>query len=184
MEQQVVIAVASRTNNDDDVIIWSSLTPAECSKGVRWFAARPSKEQAQILATSQEKILPRLQSKNADRHADAHMRFAALLLAIRESGFDLIRKRGYRIAGNKQFEQFDQLRASTLMSIKERRKAPLRKQVLAYWGDVCTLKRNESAGFLLISRFLLQVHKIKISPQYLAKLWKELEGVSNGISRN
>lgn len=186
MSQQLVTTatITRRSNSDDDVIIWTALTPEECSKGMRWFSARSHKEQAQVLALSQEEILPRLQRKHSDRHGDAYMRLAALLLAIRENGFDLVRKRGFRVAGHKQFAQFDQLRAATLESIRERKKAPLRKQVLAFWGEVCTLKRHENTGFLLIARYLLQAHKVKVSPQYLAKLWKELEGGQDGIQRN
>lgn len=177
MEQQTLTttAIACRSNGDDDVAIWTALTPAERLKGMRWFAVRSPKEQAHILALSQEKIVPRLQRNYPDRYIDAYMHLAALLLAIRESGFDLTRKRGYRVAGNKQFEQFDLLRASTMEFIKEKRKAPLRKQVLAYWGDVRTFKR-EGTGFLLISRYLQQKHKVKVTPQYLAKIWKEIEG--------
>lgn len=162
-------------NSMDYVAIVSGLTPKEQKRASQWFARRSGEEQASIIVTSTQKILPQLKRQEPMRTEDGFMYLAALQLSIRQSGFDVTRKRGYRVAGTKEFNQFDELRDGILHSVKSKRKAPLRKELFAYWGDVRTLKLK-GTGFLLISRYLLKAHKIKVSPSYLNKLWNEVEG--------
>jgi hypothetical protein len=158
---------------EDKIAIWTALGHKERIRGVRWFASRPLAEQTRIIADG-EALLPRLQQIHPETEDDEHLRFAAFVLAIRRSGFDLIRKRGYRVLGHKNFEQFESLRQGTLSSLKREKKAPLRQEVLALWGEVRGL-RKQGNGFLLISRYLLRVHKLKVSVSYLVKLWREVE---------
>ena len=160
---------------EDKIALWTSLTPQEMARGVRWFASRPAAEQVSIMMDGEQKILPRLQKANPEIAPDSTLRYAAFVIAIRQAGFDLIRKRGYRVHGHKDFEKFEALRQGTLQSLKNRKRAPLRQVLLAHWGDVRTLKRG-GTGFLLISRYLVRAHSIKASPSYIARLWREIEG--------
>lgn len=180
MNMPIIIGAgnAKAERPEDKIVIWTSLGHKERVRGLRWFASRPMQEQARILADS-ETLLPELRRNHPEAAADEHLRYAAFVLAVRGAGFDLLRKRGYRIHGHKNFEQFEILRQGTLASLKSRKKAPLRQEVLALWGEVRVL-RIQGNGFRLISRFLLRAHKLKVSPSYLVKLWAELEG-ENGI---
>ena len=160
--------------SEDTIALWTSLTSGERVRGFHWFAARPANEQAEIIMEGEENILPHLRTANPEKEQDKHMRYAALLLAIRRAGFDLVRRRGYRVKGHKEFEKFEQLRQGTLQSLKNQKKAPLRQLLLAHWGDVRCLKK-QGTGFLLISRYLQRAHHIKASASYIARLWREVE---------
>lgn len=162
-------------STSDDCIIWGELTPKEWKRAMRWFAARSHDEQAEIFSTYVLETLPQLKGQNMTKQLDSYMHLAAFLLAIRKSGFDTIRKRGYRIAGATEFTNYEKLRNGVLNSIRNRKKSPIRQEVLAYWGDISVL-RKKGTGFLLISRYMMRAHKVKISPSYLSKLWKEREG--------
>lgn len=157
----------------DKTTLATGLTPSEMAKGVRWLASRPLEEQAIVLQYSFETHLPRLLAEAPANHSHGS-HYVALILAIREAGFDLIRKRGYRIASKKEFEKYDALRQGTMQSLRAKRQAPLRMKTLSLWGEVRRLKQ-EGNGFLLISRYLSRAHAMKVSPSYLAKLWSEVE---------
>lgn len=158
---------------EDKIALWTSLGHKERVRSIGWFASRPMPEQVRIIADS-ESLLPRLRQMYQHAADDEHVRYAAFILAIRGAGFDLTRKRGYRVHGHKNFAQFEALRQGTLASLKRGKKAPLRQEVLALWGEVSSL-RMQGNGFRLISRYLLRAHKLKVSASYLVKLWKELE---------
>ena len=158
---------------EDKIALWTSLGHKERERGVHWFASRPTEEQVRIIADS-ENLLPKFRQIHPDVAEDEHARYAAFILSIRGAGFDLIRKRGHRVHGHKNFAQFEALRQGTLASLKREKKAPLRQEVLALWGEVRGL-RMQGNGFRLISRYLLRAHKLKVSASYLVKLWKEVE---------
>ena len=160
---------------DDKITLWTELTPTERNKGARWFASRPQEQQAAVLLDCLTRVLPRLQLESQDKSEQALLSYTAFIVSVREAGFDLIRKRGYRVAGHREFAKFDSLRQGTLNSLRNKKKAPLRKELLAHWGDIRTLKEGKT-GFLLISRYMQRAHRIKVSPAYIAKLWKEIEG--------
>lgn len=158
---------------EDKIALWTSLGHKERARAVRWFASRPMPEQAQIIADS-EMLLLKLRQIHSEKADVEHLRYAALVLAIRGAGFDLIRKRGYRVHGHKNFEKFEELRQGTVASLRREKKAPLRQEVLSLWGEVRGL-RMQGNGFRLISRYLLRAHMLKVSASYLVKLWKEVE---------
>ena len=161
-------------NMEDKIALWTSLGHKERNRGVRWFASRPVTEQASIILDGVS-LLPNLQRAHPETAADAHLRYAAFVLAIRRAGFDLVRKRGYRVLGHNNYEQFEAIRQGTLASLKRKKKAPLRQEVLAFWGEVRSLKLQKN-GFRRISKYLLRAHKLKVSATYLTWLWKEFEG--------
>lgn len=165
----------SQPSPDDKLTLWTELTPTERKRGARWFSSRPQEEQAAILLDCLTRVLPRLQPDDTDKNQSALMSYTAFMLAIRDAGYDLIRKRGFRIAGHKEFVKFDALRQGTINSLRNKKKALLRKELLAHWGDIRTLKKK-ATGFLLISRYMQRAHRIKVSPAYIARLWKEIEG--------
>ena len=165
---------ATLAHLEDKIALWTALGPKEQARGVRWFASRPIEEQARIIAEGKS-LMPGLRQANPNVADDVHSAYAAFIMAIRGAGFDLIRKRGYRVHGHKNYAQFEALRQGTVASLKRGTQAPLRQDVLALWGDVRGL-HTEGNGFLLISRYLLRAHKLKVSASYLAKLWNEVEG--------
>ena len=140
-------ALCGKSPHEDSITLWTSLTASERVRGLHWFAARPVLEQENILMQGEELILPRLRAAQSGTAQDKHLLYAALVLAIRLAGFDLVRKRGCRVQGHAEFEKFEQLRQGTLQSLKTQKKAPVRQLLLAHWGDVRLLKK-QGTGFL------------------------------------
>jgi hypothetical protein len=167
----------SRTQNpiEDKITLWTSITPLERTRAVRWFASRPTPEQTSIISEGEQTVLPNLQKANPEYVEDSALRYAAFLLAIRHGGYDLARKRGGRAMRDSAFEKLEAMRKGVMENLRSRKKSPLRFCLLSYWGEIKSLKQDGS-GFLLISRYLARMHNIKVSPSYLAKLWLEVEG--------
>ena len=84
-------------------------------------------------------------------------------------------KDGYRVAEKEQYDDFSHLRKASAAGLIQKGRTPvLRKKILAYWGEVKELKAD-GMGFRPIAHYLNQNRKIKTSPTYLAKLWKDVE---------
>ena len=166
---------SSRHLPEDTITLWTATTPLERARAVRWFAARPASEQMAIIAKGAQDILPNLQKANQEQTHDCALRYAAFVLAIRRSGYDLTRKRGGNTMADKDFETLTAMRRGVMESLRSRKKSPLRHTLLSLWGEIKALKQDGS-GFLLISRYLARTHNIKASPSYIARLWREVEG--------
>ncbi len=105
------------------------------------------------------------------------IKYGAFVLAARNAGWDTVTGKGYRMADTKQFDDFSHLRKANVAAlIKKGRKPLLRGKILAYWGEIKELK-DAGTGFRPICNYLSKTRKIKVSPAYLGRLWKE---VSNG----
>jgi hypothetical protein len=105
-------------------------------------------------------------------------RLAAFLVVGREEGWDTREARRYRVAAEKQFHDFDEMLENRASAIKNRRRPPIkRRKVMAYWGVVVTLKQKGN-GFRVIAEYLAKTHRLRVSPSYLNRLWKELEDTS------
>ncbi len=167
--------ISTRHQPEEKITLWTSTTPLERARAVRWFASRPSSEQIAIIADGYQTVLPNLQQSNPQYAQDNSLRYAAFVLSIRRGGYDLIRKRGGKTMGSKDFEKLETMRKGVVESLRSRKKSPLRHTLLSYWGEIKSLKQDGS-GFLLISRYLARMHNIKASPSYLTKLWREVEG--------
>ena len=175
LQNSSVAQISTRHQPEDKITLWTSITPLERARAVRWFASRPSSEQIAISADGDQGVLLNLQRANPEHAQDGALRYAAFVLAIRRGGYDLTRKRGGRAMGSKDFEKLESMRQGVMESLRSRKKSPLRHALLSLWGEIKSLKQNGS-GFLLISRYLVRMHTIKASPSYLARLWREMEG--------
>jgi len=110
------------------------------------------------------------------------VKYCALILAVREAGWDTLRGKGYRVAEKPQFDDFDHIRKDGLDGIVKKsqknvqagRTPVVRKRVMAYWGEVVDLK-SEGIGFRKIAAYLVKKRKVKVSWAHLAKIWKEVE---------
>ena len=160
--------------SEDKLTLWTSITPLERARAVRWFASRTASEQMSIITEVSATVLSSLQRANPEYSQDFSLRYAAFVLAIRRSGYDLARRRGGKNMNTKDFEKLEIMRQGVLESLRSRKKSPLRHVLLSYWGEIASLKKNGS-GFLLIARYLVRMHNIKASPSYLARLWREIE---------
>ncbi len=110
--------------------------------------------------------------------------YCALLLAVRQGGYDTIRRRGYRVAGPEQLEEFTAVRLSRAKNLKPERQAPLRAAIEKLWAEVVELKA-EGLGFRIIARYLHEQRRLpQVSEAYLRKLWAEHGGNSQLVQTN
>lgn len=97
-----------------------------------------------------------------------------MIAAGRSAGWDTLKGRGSRVAGEEQFDAFDRdlsLRAGEVVR-RKRRKGNVRANALAYWGVVVMLRR-EGASFQTIAEQLWKRHRVKVSGIYLPLIWQE-----------
>lgn len=145
-------------------------TAKERARALRWLAGLAENDRERILTDAFA----------ACASASPPTPYVALLDAIRDFGFDTIRRRGYRAAGPEQFADFQRVRESRARNLREERPSPLRDKVLQRWALVREL-HGQGLGFRLISRYFSKQLRFSVSPSYLRKLWGELErGGENG----
>ena len=148
----------------------TDLTETGRKKAFSWMASQPEELRIEII---QEAVKKSFQLKSA--HPDIPgktVKYSAIILAIRASGFDTVKGKGYRVAEQEQFRDFSHLRtAKAADSIQRGRTPVLRRKVLAYWGEVMEL-RETGFGFRQIAKYLDDKRRLKVSPAYLAKMWK------------
>jgi hypothetical protein len=97
-------------------------------------------------------------------------------MAARKFGWDTLKGKGYRVAAQKQYDDFSHLRkANAATLIRNGRTPVLRRKILAHWGEVKELK-TDGMGFRPIASYLTNKRKLKVSATYLSRLWKEVEG--------
>ena len=161
--------------NEEQITLWTSVTPWERSRAIRWFASRPMPEQVCIISDGERVILPNLQKANPEHTGDIVLRYAAFVLAIRRNGYDLARKSGSRAAKGNDFARLEDMRKGVLENLRSRKKSPLKHILLSHWGEIKSL-RQKGTGFLLLSRYFSRAHNIKVSSSYLARLWQDVEG--------
>lgn len=158
---------------DEQIDLITLITKSQRKKLLSWMAALPEE---QIIEIFQDGVKKSFQLK--EQHPDLPGRvnkYCAFLLVARNAGWDTVSGKGYRVAGTKQYDDFSNLRkarAATL--IKKGRTPVLRKKILAHWGEIVELK-IEGMGFRPIVSYLAKTRKIKVSPTYLARLWKEVK---------
>lgn len=103
------------------------------------------------------------------------IKYSAFILAARNAGWDTASGKGYRIAGQQQYNDFSSLRKARAADIIKKGRTPVtRKKILSSWGEVKELK-SEGMGFRPIADYLAKTRKIKTSATYLARLWREVE---------
>ena len=103
------------------------------------------------------------------------IKYGAFVLAARNAGWDSIKGKGYRVAETKQFDDFSHLRKANVAALIKKGRTPLlRRKLLAYWGEILELK-DGGMGFRPIALYLAKNRKIKVSPTYLSRLWREVK---------
>lgn len=145
-------------------------TPKERARALCWLAG--------LAESDRERIL--VDAFAACASASPPTPYIALLGAIRDFGFDTIRRRGFRTAGPEQFADFQRVRESRARNLREERPSPLRDKVLLRWALVREL-HGQGLGFRLIARYFSKQLRISVSASYLRKMWQELDpGGENG----
>ena len=146
-------------------------TPKERARALRWLAGLAENDRERILADA---FAERVSASPPDP-------YVSLLIAIRRFGLDTIRRRGFRAAGQEQFEDFQRVRESRVRNLRNERPSPLRDKVLSRWALVREL-HGQGLGFRLIARYFSKQLRVQVSPSYLRKLWGELEpGDNHGL---
>jgi hypothetical protein len=158
---------------EDILDLITGLTTKERKKLLSWVASLPEGKTIEIFHTGVKKSF-QLKQERPDIPGKIN-KYSAFIMAARKSGWDTIRGKGFRVAEEKQYEDFSHLRkAKAATLIKKGRTPVLRRKIIAYWGEIKELK-GEGMGFRPLADYLKSKHKLKTSATYLAKLWKEIE---------
>lgn len=151
----------------------TGLTEHERKKLFSWVASLPEE---QIIEIFQDGVKRSFQIKGERPDLPGRIsKYCAFVIAARKGGWDTIKGKGYRVAEKEQYDDFSHLRkANVAILISRGRKPLLRRQILAYWGEVKELKAD-GIGFRPLADYLNRKRKLKVSATYLSKLWKEVE---------
>ena len=151
----------------------TGLTSAERKNCFSWVATLPEVTVIKIFQDSVNGSF-KLKDERPDLQGKV-VKYCAFILACRKNGWDTAKKKGYRIAGEEQFEDFTDIRQAKVAELIQRGRTPIiRRKVLAYWGEVKDFK-SKGVGGRPIVKYLHKYRKIKISEAYLRKLWSEVE---------
>ena len=158
---------------DEQIDLMTGIIKPERKKLLSWIASLPEE---QIIEIFQDGVKKSFQLKEHNPGLPGKVnKYCAFVLAARNAGWDTVSGKRYRVAQQKQYDDFASLRkARAAALIKKGRTPVLRRKIFAYWGEVKELK-NEGMGFRPIADYLGKTRKIKTSATYLAKLWKEAE---------
>lgn len=151
----------------------TGLTEHERKKLFSWLASLP---EGNIIEIFQDGVKRSFQLKGERPDLPGRInKYCAFVMAARKGGWDTIKGKGYRVAEKEQYDDFSHLRkANAAILISRGRKPLLRRQILAYWGEVKELQAD-GMGFRVIASYLQSKRKLKVSATYLSKIWKEVE---------
>lgn len=154
--------------------IITGLTEHERKKLFAWLASLPEEKIIEIFQDGVKKSF-QLKEERPDLHGRIN-KYCAFVMAARKAVWDTIKGKGYRVAGQEQYDDFSHLRKASAAGLIQKGRTPvLRLKILAYWGEAKELKA-EGMGFRIIASYLQSKRKLKVSATYLSKLWKDLEG--------
>lgn len=158
---------------DEQINVMTGIAKPERKKLLSWLAGLPEEI---IIDIFQDGVKKSFQMKEQNPNIlGKTIKYCAFVLAARHAGWDSIKGKGYRVAQQKQYDDFANLRQANVAAlIKKGRKPVLRRKILAYWGEIKELK-EAGTGFRPIAEYLAKNRKIKTSPTYLARLWKEVK---------
>lgn len=158
---------------DDQIDLITGITRIERKKALSWIATLPEEK---IMAIFQDGVKQSFQLKEQNPNLYGRInKYCSFILAARNAGWDTVTGRGYRVAGEKQYDDFSSLRKARAATLIQKGRIPvLRRKILAYWGEIKELKAD-GMGFRPIADYLNKNRKIKTSATYLARLWKEVE---------
>lgn len=156
---------------NDTITLITGIDEKQRKRVLCWSASLP---EAQHIEIFKEAVKIAYQLKNDHHDIPGKVgKYCAYILSSRRAGWDTLNGKGFRVAVDKQFDDFSRLRRTKVAELLTRGRTPiLKRRVLAFWGVVVELKA-EGLGFRTISDYLQKTHKIKVSPAYLTKLWKE-----------
>jgi len=158
---------------EDLLNLITGLTAKERKKLFYWVASLPEEKIIEIFQDGVKRSF-QLKEERPDIPGRTN-KYSAFIMAARKGGWDTIRGKGYRVAEEKQYEDFSSLRKASAATLIAKGRTPiLRRKILAYWGEIKELKA-EGMGFRPIADYLITKRKLKTSPAYLARLWKEVE---------
>jgi DNA-binding NarL/FixJ family response regulator len=106
--------------------------------------------------------------------ASAKRNYGAFIIAARNAGWDTIKGKCYRIAEEKQIEDFSNLRQAKVVELSRKKGRPpvLKRKLLAHRGEIVEMM-EKGHSYRTIADFLKKHRKIKTSPSNLYKLLKE-----------
>ncbi|MBV5339817.1 MAG: hypothetical protein J0665_09705 [Deltaproteobacteria bacterium] len=158
---------------EDQLNLITGLTVPQRKKVFLWVASRTETEIINIFQDGVKQSY-QLQNERPDLPGKV-VKYCAFVSAARHAGWDTITGKGYRVAGEEQYDDFSHLRKAKVADIIRRGRTPvLRRKVLAYWGEIKELKGN-GTGFRPISDYLIEKRNLKVTHTYLAQIWKEVE---------
>ena len=151
----------------------TGLTEHERKKLLSWVTSLPEETIIDIFQDGVKKSF-QLKEERPELHGRI-TKYCAFVMAARKGGWDTIKGKGYRVAEKEQYDDFSHLRkANAAILFSRGRKPLLRRQILAYWGEVKELQAD-GMGFRVIAGYLHSKRKLKVSATYLSKIWKEME---------
>lgn len=160
------------TNEDTFQLLTGGLTPKERANVRHWIASLPEEDYINVHHAAAKKYYQLRDGHPAISGKILH--YCGHILAAREYGWDTLKGKGYRVAGDAQFEDLKDIRKMKFRNLKNNENAIIRRKVLGYWGEVKEAKQN-GIGFRKIAKYLKQSRKIDVSPSYIHKIWKEVE---------
>lgn len=160
-------------DDKDAIQLITGLSPRERKRVLVWVAALTEEQVVEIFHGA-VKLAYQIRSERSDMPGKI-IKYCAFILAARKAGWDTVRGKGYRVAEERQFDDFSHIRQAKAAALMQRGRTPvLRRKILAYWGEVKELK-GEGMGFRPIADYLSKTRKLKTSASYLAQLWKDVE---------
>jgi hypothetical protein len=160
------------TTDDIFQMLTGGLTPQERENIRHWIASLSETDFVEVYHAAAKKYY-----QLKEGHPDVPgkiLHYCGLVLAAREYGWDTLHGKGYRVAGDDQFEDWQKIRKIRVQELRSNHNPRIKRKVMGHWGEIKEL-RNDGAGFRMISRYLQQYKKISVSPSYLHKIWKEME---------
>jgi hypothetical protein len=158
---------------DDQLTQITGLSGRERKKLLAWVASLPEET---VIGIFQDGVKKSYQLKDASPDLPGRfVKYSAFIMAARAAGWDILKGKGYRVAGQEQYDDFSHLRKARAAELVRRGRTPvLRRKILAHWGEIKELKA-QGMGFRPIADYLARTRKVKTSASYLVKLWKEVE---------
>jgi hypothetical protein len=157
---------------DDTLTIITGLSDRQRKQALSWWANLPEEKNIEILQCGVQ-LYYQLKQSHGELTGRIN-RYCALILSVRQNGWDTITNRGYRVAEESQLEDFSNLRTAKVAELVRKGRTPiLRRKLFAFWGEVAEMKKK-GYGFRPIAEYLLRTRKISVSAVYLSRLWKEV----------
>jgi len=160
------------TNEDILQLLTGGLTPKERSNARHWIASLPEEDYIDVHHAATKKYYQLRDGHPAIPGRTLH--YCGLILAAREYGWNTLKGKGYRVAGDEQYHDWNKARRMRIQSLGFKHDAKLKRQVLGYFGEIKELK-NDGAGFRKIALYLKRYRKLNVSSSYVHKIWKEME---------